>query len=189
MFFKGHVEYILKGEQYKHLREIDHDPQAFCPSKTETMQVIEEVIDQILEAHKRSRFIHIGCDEVFNLRLCPLCKSVSHSKEELFLKHVTVVASYVRKRGKIPIIWDDMLRIISVRRLNESGIGNLVEPMVWVYAEDIDRFAGNSWEKYADIFPTIWGAAAFKGAFGETLKIPPMSRYVEYPIKYSKKYV
>lgn len=64
-----------------------------------------------------------------------------------------------------------MLRIISVRRLNESGIGNLVEPMVWVYAEDVDRFVGwEAWEKYAEIFPTVWGAGAFKGAFGEVHK-------------------
>ena len=66
------------------------------------------------------------------------------------------------------------------RRLTDSGIGSLVEPMVWVYAEDIDRFAGwESWEKYAKIFPTIWAAAAFKGAFGETLTIPPITRHAE----------
>lgn len=90
------------------------------------------------------------------------------------------VASYVRSKGRIPLIWDDMLRSIPVRKLNESGIGSLVEPMVWVYAEDVDRFVGwESWEKYAEVFPTIWAAAAFKGAFGETLIIPPASRHAD----------
>ena len=40
----------------------------------------------------------------------------------------------------IPIIWDDMLRKIPAEKLQESGVGQIgVEPMVWVYVEDIDR--------------------------------------------------
>lgn len=124
--------------------------------------------------------MHIGCDEVYNLRVCPLCKAAAEFREDLFLNHVTEVATYVKEKGKIPIIWDDMLRVVTLRKLNESGIGALVEPMVWVYAEDVDRFVGwDSWEKYAEIFPTVWGAAAFKGAFGETLSIPPLSRHAD----------
>lgn len=130
--------------------------------------------------HKNSKFIHIGCDEVYNLRSCSLCTAASDFRDELFLKHVIDVATYVRSKGRIPLIWDDMLRSVSIRKLNDSGIGNLVEPMVWVYAEDVDRFVGwESWEKYAEVFPTIWAAAAFKGAFGETLSIPPASRHAD----------
>ena len=52
--------------------------------------------------------------------------------------------------------------------------------MVWVYAEDVDRFVGwESWEKYSSIFPTVWGAGAYKGAFGETLQIPPLARHAQ----------
>jgi hypothetical protein len=52
--------------------------------------------------------------------------------------------------------------------------------LVWVYAEDVDRFVSwDAWEKYAMVFPTVWGAAAFKGAFGETLTIPPVSRHAD----------
>lgn len=77
-------------------------------------------IFQIVALHKNSKFIHIGCDEVFNIGSCPLCthfhsgKVVSYdSNEHLFLKHVKNVAEIAIKYGKIPIIWDDMLRTIS----------------------------------------------------------------------------
>ena len=74
----------------------------------------------------------------------------------LFLDHVRTVGSFVSKRGKTPLIWDDMLRniprtdiqvivviIILVNSCNYSlqysGIGEIVEVMVWSYTEDIDR--------------------------------------------------
>ena len=62
--------------------------------------------------------------------------------QSLFLQHVHRVGSYVKEqKGLVPIIWDDMLRKIPAEKLHESGIGSLgVEPMVWVYVEDIDRY-------------------------------------------------
>ena len=98
----------------------------------------------------------------------------------LFLEHVHRVASYViNKKGMIPIIWDDMLRKIQSEKLVESGIGRLVEPMVWVYVEDIDRFIYSfTWSTYAEVFPHIWTASAYKGAFGEQLYIVNVARHV-----------
>jgi hypothetical protein len=43
----GHVEFILKGPEFRHLREVDNDPQSFCPSKPGTLDVIREMIDQV----------------------------------------------------------------------------------------------------------------------------------------------
>jgi len=68
---------------------------------------------QIVSVHSNSKFIHIGCDEVFTLRLCPRCIKNSESGDTLFLHHVATVAKIVHKHGKIPIMWDDMLRSIS----------------------------------------------------------------------------
>ena len=98
----------------------------------------------------------------------------------LFLEHVHRVASYViNKKGMIPIIWDDMLRKIQSEKLVESGIGRLVEPMVWVYVEDIDRFIYSfTWSTYAEVFPHLWTASAYKGAFGEQLYIVNVARHV-----------
>ena len=92
---------------------------------------------------------------------------------------MTTVAQYVKAKHHVqPIIWDDMLRSMSQNDLLESGLGNLVEPMVWVYVEDIDHFVeGTSWGAYSNTFNYIWGASAFKGAFGERLFMPNILRH------------
>ncbi len=43
----GHVEYVLKMEQFKHLRELEGDPQSFCPSKSGTLVLVQQMIDQV----------------------------------------------------------------------------------------------------------------------------------------------
>ena len=43
----GHVEFILKGSQYRHLRETEEDPQSFSPSNAQTPRLIEEMILQV----------------------------------------------------------------------------------------------------------------------------------------------
>lgn len=59
-----------------------------------------------------------------------------------------------------------MLRHMSLQNLQLSKIGDHVEPMVWVYAEDIYRFVQPQiWDKYSAVFKTAWAASAFKGDY------------------------
>jgi hypothetical protein len=85
---------------------------------------------QVMELHQGARFLHIGCDEVFQMGECRRCRS--QMRETLFLSHVARVASFVRNHYSTltPIIWDDMLRHLSPQSLEEFHIGELVEPMV-----------------------------------------------------------
>lgn len=46
--------------------------------------------------HKSSKYIHIGCDEVFQMGECDLCRLEMH--ETLFLRHVKNVAGIVHER-------------------------------------------------------------------------------------------
>ncbi len=57
-----------------------------------------------------------------------------------------------------------MLRSIPEDTLAQSGIGESgVEPMVWVYVEDVDRFVDPvTWANYANVFSHVWVASAFK---------------------------
>ena len=217
----GHMEHVLKLEEFSYLREMEPYPQSICPSNNKSFQIIATMIDQIMALHSESRFIHIGCDEVFQLGMCSVCRdrmlkmhlanprkedqskdssdpqkthqhnynqgpasnsltslSLSH---RLYLEHVKRVGSYVSEKssGNVKsIIWDDMLRAISFEELSQSDIAQYVEPMVWVYVEDIDHFVdGNTWRKYSNLFSNVWVASAFKGAFGERLFIPNVLRH------------
>lgn len=81
----GHLEYFLKLPHYRHLREHDEYPQAICPSRNESLVLIEEIVDQVVAMFPKSKWLHIGCDEVFQLGMCELCQYVD--REELFLAH------------------------------------------------------------------------------------------------------
>ncbi|KAK9497674.1 hypothetical protein O3M35_004359 [Rhynocoris fuscipes] len=176
----GHVEFALKNEDFYNLREVPDSAQALCPSLNASMHFIQRLIEQVMEVHEDSKYLHIGCDEVFQMGECSRCRS--QPRENLFLWHVSRVAQFVRSRyPKVtPIIWDDMLRHLPPPTLDQYRIGDLVEPMVWVYAEDVYRFVPYSvWDKYASVFPRIWAASAYKGAFGETLYIPNVKRHLD----------
>lgn len=49
-----------------------------------------------------------------------------------------------------------------------------------MYAEDVYRFAGSYvFDRYAQVFPSFWISSAFKGAFGETMIVPDVTRHLE----------
>ena len=94
------------------------------------------------------------------------------------MNHVTNVAEYVNNSYNVQtIIWDDMLRNLFFDDL--LPLSKLVEPMVWVYAEDVDKFVPSyTWDRYAMLFDFIWTASAFKGAHGETLVVPDVQKHL-----------
>ena len=49
-------------------------------------------------------------------------------------------------------------------RQNTCSLGELVEPVVWNYVEDLDtQYFPDFWSGFAQNFPYIWAASAFKG--------------------------
>lgn len=181
----GHVEFALKHSNWSKLREVPDSPQAFCPSRNGTMDFIKEMVKQVLALHPNIKYLHIGCDEVFQMGECEVCRLELH--ENLFLRHIRNVAKSIHENWpKLRLlIWDDMLRHISQQSMQDFGLGELVEPMVWVYAEDIYRFVQSPvWDKYGTVFRTAWTASAFKGAFGETLYVPDARRHLENNLRW-----
>lgn len=175
----GHLEFALKLPSFSYLREIPEMPLALCPSQEDSQVLVRSMIDQIMKLHPDVKNLHIGCDEVFQLGECNKCRL--KPRDRLFLEHVSKTATYVRNTYKItPIIWHDMLSHVSETTMKEYNFGELVEPMVWVYAEDVYHFVQPSvWNKFSKVFPYVWGASAFKGAFGEQSTVPNIRRHVD----------
>ncbi|XP_049768348.1 hexosaminidase D-like [Schistocerca cancellata] len=175
----GHLEMALKQRQWAHLREERAHPDAICPSHPQTMPFISEMIRQVLELHPHSRYIHIGCDEVFHLGTCSRCRSQRLEDWQLFSRHVSAVVGAVRalRPAAVALVWDDMLRRWPPAHVAASGLARLVRPVVWAYGADVaaqvPRFA---WHAYATSFRQVWVASAFKGASGETALAPDLRR-------------
>ena len=198
----GHLEWILKLERFKHLREEQPYPQSICPSREGSLELLRLVLSQIMELHQDSSHLHIGCDEVFQLGQCRQCVqrinrdnynhrfSSQHqhhhnlnfplSVRKLFLDHVKAVASFVNRKGKIPVMWDDMLRNMPQSEIRESEVGKVVEVMAWSYTDNIDTYIDyTSWRLYAEHFRGVWAAGAFKGATGEKQFVPDIQHHVK----------
>merc|ERR550517_27941 len=132
-----------------------------------------------MRVHKKANYLHIGCDEVYHLGECQPCTTNISSRNEIFIDHVSRVATYASKTHNVtPIVWDDMLRNLIIEEM--KPLAKLVEPMVWVYAPDVERFAPSyAWDRFNQVFEYMWTASAFKGAHGETLVVPPLNKHLE----------
>ncbi|XP_023341300.1 hexosaminidase D [Eurytemora carolleeae] len=169
----GHLEFALKLEEFQtKLSGLPVGPMLCIFRFTSWANV---VYIQVYQLGQCSR-----CIERLEKANAESTGSTYYDGRYLFLQHVRRLGEMVRGLNKVPIIWDDMLRNMDKSNLKESGIGELVEPMVWVYVEDIDRFVDNTvWRTYSAVFGGVWVASAYKGAFGERLYVVNMFRHLQ----------
>ena len=43
----GHLEHVLKLDEFRSLREVDQFPQSICPSQQDSFAVIKTMLDQV----------------------------------------------------------------------------------------------------------------------------------------------
>ncbi|KAK5644631.1 hypothetical protein RI129_005931 [Pyrocoelia pectoralis] len=180
----GHMEFVLKLEDFAEFREVRRYPQMICPTHQTTPEIVIEMIDEIVKAHPNIDRLHIGADEVMYLGECDRCKDYIRAHNintnDLFLLYITTIITKIRQ--KYPslriLMWDDHFRSMKIDELRKSQIGGIVEPVVWNYRKDVEQWLG-MWEKYEEIFPKVWIASAFKGATGPKQVIPDVSHHVE----------
>ncbi|KAI1233617.1 Hexosaminidase D, partial [Lamprotornis superbus] len=166
----GHVEFILKHDKYQHLREVERFPNSFNPHVPDTLALLKNILSQVIEKHRRSTWIHIGADEVFHLGEGMDSKNwMSHNKGDvgtMYLKHIKEVLGFLTAQywGLRVLMWDDMLRKISV--------GALRVPFLTKYVE-----SG---------FEAVWFASAFKGTTGPAQAWTPLSYHLKNHLSWLK---
>ncbi|GAB4324474.1 MAG: hypothetical protein Kow0069_30060 [Promethearchaeota archaeon] len=107
----GHVPFVLKHEEFAHLRELPEVDWSYCPLKEGSLELASKMVRQVCRAHPESKYFHLGCDEVYQLGRCPQCAAFveNFSKSKLFVDHVNKLAAVVREEGKVPLVWSDYL--------------------------------------------------------------------------------
>ncbi len=107
----GHLGYLLKHDEYAHIREEDQYRDQMCPTNEQSFRVFTELADEVLSFFPGTRFMHIGADETRRLGICPRCREQAekNGKESLYINHVNRVCSWLSERGITPILWDDIL--------------------------------------------------------------------------------
>ncbi|XP_063171251.1 hexosaminidase D-like [Candoia aspera] len=190
----GHVEFILKHDKYRHLREVERFPNSFNPHLPETLALVKAMLTQVLSKHPQSSWIHIGADEVFHLGEGMDSKNWMSrnggNTGKMYLNHIREVVHFIAGQpwGLQVLLWDDMLRKVGIAAIQDSGIAKHASPMLWFYAPDFDtQQIGRYIEKYAECgFPTIWFASAFKGTTGPAQAWTPLNTHLQNHLRWLK---
>lgn len=80
----------------------------YCVQHPEARKLIIDMMDEILEAVKPERYVHLGHDEVYHIGECLRCRN--YDKADLFYKDLSELIQAVHDRGYTPMIWADMLQ-------------------------------------------------------------------------------
>jgi Glycosyl hydrolase family 20, catalytic domain len=108
----GHVEYILKKPEYAALRERTGDISQFCPSEPGSFEVLRELVDELIDASPNTPYIHLGGDETWLLGSCPRCSARAAQQDGLlglYVDHMAKLVTHARDRGRIPLMWGDII--------------------------------------------------------------------------------
>ncbi|MDQ1329632.1 MAG: Beta-N-acetylhexosaminidase, partial [Candidatus Poribacteria bacterium] len=107
----GHLNYLLKHDEYSHIREEDEQKDQMCPTNEDSFRIFTELAEEILAYFPDSRFMHIGADETRHLGVCPRCREMEKktSKGSLYVNYINKVCDWLMERNVRPILWDDIL--------------------------------------------------------------------------------
>ncbi len=104
----GHVSFILKWPQYRHLREIESSNWEFCPLKDGSYDLLFDLWKDALEATPGSEYIHIGSDETYELAACEKCKAKADEigKSGVYQLFINRAADFLRPKGRKVMAWE-----------------------------------------------------------------------------------
>jgi len=104
----GHVSFILKWPQHKHLREVADSNWEFCPLKEGTYDLLFDLWEEAIQATPGSEYIHIGSDETFELAACNECraKAIEIGKSGVYHLFVKRASEHLQKLGRKVMVWE-----------------------------------------------------------------------------------
>ncbi|HEX9512303.1 MAG TPA: beta-N-acetylhexosaminidase [Puia sp.] len=157
----GHVEYILRHQRYKSLREDQKDYSQVCPLETAGDSILfTELYTELISTHT-SQYIHIGGDETYLLGHDDKCrlKAEKEGKSKLYTDYIKMLCNIVMKLGKKPVLWAD------IALKYPEAIKSLPKGTVfvdWNYGWDMNHFGNH--EKLMESGFEIWGAPSIRSS-------------------------
>jgi hexosaminidase len=155
----GHVEYILRNERYKSIREDQKDFSQVCPLETKGDSALFTDLYKELASTHTSKYIHIGGDETYLLGHDEKCrlKAEKEGKSKLYTDYIKMLCNIVIKLGKTPVLWAD------IALKYPDAIKSLPKGTVfvdWNYGWDMNHFGDH--QKLMQSGFEIWGSPAVR---------------------------
>lgn len=105
-----HAEFILKHPQFAHLAEVPSDVYELATSNPESLVLAKQLVDQLIETHPNSPYVHLGGDQARQLGAGASHDQVEQEGKSLaWVEYMNIICRHVQARGRTPIVWDDML--------------------------------------------------------------------------------
>ncbi|MGC9318509.1 MAG: family 20 glycosylhydrolase, partial [Armatimonadota bacterium] len=107
----GHLEWLLRHDDYADIREEDQVRAQLCPSNERSLQVWAELTEQVIDFIGDVNALHIGADETRQLGQCPRCAARVQEigAGGIYVEHINRVCEWLAEREIAPIMWDDIL--------------------------------------------------------------------------------
>jgi hexosaminidase len=155
----GHVEYILRNEKYKELREDQKDYSQVCPLQTKQDSLLFTDLYTELASTHTSKYIHIGGDETYLLGHDERCKLkvAKEGKSKLYIDYIRMLCGIVIKLGKTPVLWAD-IAMKYPEAINLLPKGTVL--VDWNYGWSMNNFGNH--QKLMESGYEIWGAPSLR---------------------------
>lgn len=183
----GHLEYVLRHDRYKHLRETEASIGELCPSQEQSFELVTGLLSEIMDSHPDSRYVHLGCDEVYSLCECPVCiERFDGIRERAFIAFLNRLIAFVVERGKTPIFWHDMLDKCPLAELEQLDRRSVT--MIWIYnGRNIGRDVGQLTEKFRNLGIRVMGGPAVRSFdWAEHQNYPVLTNRVDNLIQWAE---
>ncbi len=92
---------------------------SYCPQNPKSYELLFDILDEVLELFAPCPYVHMGHDEVYQLGICPKCKT--KDRADLFAYDVNKIYNYLKDRGSRMMIWSDMIQTVPTYRHRAIG--------------------------------------------------------------------
>ena len=83
----------------------------YCPSNEKSYKILFDLMDEIIEVAKPTKYVHAGHDEVYQIGVCPVCREKNPA--DLYYNDVMRIHDHLAAKGLKMMIWSDMLQSAS----------------------------------------------------------------------------
>lgn len=123
----AHMDQFLATKEYAHLAECRNGQNSryysqtngtcACTSNPEFYPLIDTYVEDVMAVF-RSKYVHMGMDEIFDFATCPRCQKKmqdeNKTKDDLFVEHILHTHALMQKHGKTMMMWDDIFEQMDV---------------------------------------------------------------------------
>lgn len=114
----SHCDYLLTRHPDLAERKEDPLPDTYCPSNPKSYELLFDVLEEVIEVFNPN-IVHIGHDEYYSLKLCPLCKD--KKGEDIFADDINKIYNFLKERNIKTMMWGEKLLTLHAKDGSPGG--------------------------------------------------------------------